>query len=1107
MKIRLLTCQLALQVFAVLSLCGQPNLAQGQDSCGLDFSGPAGNELTSFIDVYPNYPNCDATFNAVVQSTNQPLPLGTYLTWCVDAGVQIDPSQGYTVPGTVYTGALFATCDTNLNNEVLPDHTATFYVSPAVWQQVNYLLNHKVGTNFWNIQVAINDLVGGPAPSAAGYPAFDPASVQAMVSAATNNAAAWAPQCGDVLGAVYEIQQQAGITLTNPVQYLMVEVPYCPITFTQCAGDLALGCNPSTIPNANVTNVTAVSCCGHPVTITATQSQATVGCSNWRYIVYTAADAYGNNASCTQTITWTTDTNAPVLLAAPASTNLGCNPSFIPNDASVKALVSYAESCSTATVSVTHVDGGTPCAMSRLFLISASDACGNQSLTNYVAYTWTVDTNAPVLKVVPGSTNLGCSYTSLPTDGSLAASVVAGDDCTVVSTNITHVDSTNGVNVTRTFTIKVADECGNVTATNVTYTWVINQGPLLACAADITISGTNDAPGVTGIPGLTDACGNPLICSNSITYTTNYLNLYCDQFSGTGGALNGRAPDSCDMGGFKWTSCPGWLACGNQAATTNCNGSAYLPFQPTPGYVYQVSADVECFGDNTADWLAFGFANSGNTACATLGNGLGWALVRNTGNTVYSDMWNCGTNRGWTGYYSTNITHCSILLDTRPANPAAWTCTYLANGNVIAPATAFGCNPNINIIGFGLNHSSSCGCAHVKNFCVCVGIPTIITNTALCANLSYKDTVTATACAGKVQISRKWYGWDNQGHTNSCTQNIYELLPLNPPTFAPSVTALCAPATLPTDANVKALVIAYGGLASTNVTHVDTTNGCVITRVFTVTVADSCGEVSPAATLVYTLSNPLPCVKVCVCGPANGTCSTACTYTCNVTNTGNAPFSSCTLNFLSQTFNCPALAPGQGCSFPVGYTFQTCDCGSFCRTAVATAVCATPCAPTCTGQGTCTTKVVACGCGPIANGTYKIINRNSGLALDVCGASTSNGAQIDQYGYKAAGNQKWTVTCQGDGSYKIVGVASGLSLDDSSSSSANGNKIQLWGCNGGANQAWILTPTCSGNYRIAPSCAPGSCLDVTGASTANSTVVQLWSANGGANQDWSFQAP
>jgi hypothetical protein len=145
--------------------------------------------------------------------------------------------------------------------------------------------------------------------------------------------------------------------------------------------------------------------------------------------------------------------------------------------------------------------------------------------------------------------------------------------------------------------------------------------------------------------------------------------------------------------------------------------------------------------------------------------------------------------------------------------------------------------------------------------------------------------------------------------------------------------------------------------------------------------------------------------------------------------------------------------------------------------------------------------------GTVANGTYKIINRNSGEALDVVGASTANNAQIDQWPYGAGSNQKWTVTNLGSGQYSIIGVGSGKSLDVAGSGTANGTKIDIYTYSGSANQKWSFTATSGGYYRITPANATGSCLDVVGASTANGALVDLWSYNGGNNQQWIFQAP
>ncbi len=147
------------------------------------------------------------------------------------------------------------------------------------------------------------------------------------------------------------------------------------------------------------------------------------------------------------------------------------------------------------------------------------------------------------------------------------------------------------------------------------------------------------------------------------------------------------------------------------------------------------------------------------------------------------------------------------------------------------------------------------------------------------------------------------------------------------------------------------------------------------------------------------------------------------------------------------------------------------------------------------------------GGGTIANGTYKLIARHSGKALDAYNNGTANGTQIIQWSYGGGANQKWTVTGLGSGNYKIIGVQSGKALDVYNYQTANGSKVELWDYNGGANQTFTFSGTDSGYYRITPNSATGSCLDVNGVSTADGAVVQLWQWTGGNNQQWSLQAP
>jgi hypothetical protein len=159
------------------------------------------------------------------------------------------------------------------------------------------------------------------------------------------------------------------------------------------------------------------------------------------------------------------------------------------------------------------------------------------------------------------------------------------------------------------------------------------------------------------------------------------------------------------------------------------------------------------------------------------------------------------------------------------------------------------------------------------------------------------------------------------------------------------------------------------------------------------------------------------------------------------------------------------------------------------------------------GQSVTTFVQAGGGGGPIANGTYRIIARHSGKALDAFGANTTNGTQIIQWTYNGGNNQRWTVTDRGGGQYSIVGVQSGRCIDVSNWGTANGTKVQLWDYIGGTNQKFTITPTSGGYYRITPTHATGSCLDVSGVSTADGANVQLWQWLSGNNQQWSLQAP
>jgi len=132
---------------------------------------------------------------------------------------------------------------------------------------------------------------------------------------------------------------------------------------------------------------------------------------------------------------------------------------------------------------------------------------------------------------------------------------------------------------------------------------------------------------------------------------------------------------------------------------------------------------------------------------------------------------------------------------------------------------------------------------------------------------------------------------------------------------------------------------------------------------------------------------------------------------------------------------------------------------------------------------------------------YRLLNLNSGQALDVNGGSTANGAGIIQWPQNGGNNQQWQITDNGGGYYKITNRNSGQALDVNMGSTANGAGIIQWPWNGGNNQQWQLTATSDGIYK-ANNRNSGLALDVNGASTANGAGIIQWSWGGGNNQQW-----
>lgn len=92
------------------------------------------------------------------------------------------------------------------------------------------------------------------------------------------------------------------------------------------------------------------------------------------------------------------------------------------------------------------------------------------------------------------------------------------------------------------------------------------------------------------------------------------------------------------------------------------------------------------------------------------------------------------------------------------------------------------------------------------------------------------------------------------------------------------------------------------------------------------------------------------------------------------------------------------------------------------------------------------------------DGTYEIVNKGSGKALDVEGASYDVGSNLAQYDRNQTVAQKWILLPTEDGYYKIASNISGLVIDAAGAEAKNGTNLFMIHDNGGDNQIWAFTP-------------------------------------------------
>lgn len=188
--------------------------------------------------------------------------------------------------------------------------------------------------------------------------------------------------------------------------------------------------------------------------------------------------------------------------------------------------------------------------------------------------------------------------------------------------------------------------------------------------------------------------------------------IYQDDFDGTGD-LDGTAPD-IRPGSETWVADVNFDADGTVG--TDTTSSAWLPFQPTAGFVYELTATFEVPLSTGSSWLSVGFAEKNDTGFRFVdGNVNGYGTFIRRRNLDVGTFPGVGTNGSGSSSALTaqGPVTVQITLDATDASAANWTVAFSAvdssnnTYNRSATTVASGSFGDIKYVGF--SNSSNAG--------------------------------------------------------------------------------------------------------------------------------------------------------------------------------------------------------------------------------------------------------------------------------------------------------------------------------------------------------------------------------------------------------------
>ncbi|GAA1586317.1 RICIN domain-containing protein [Actinoplanes couchii] len=135
---------------------------------------------------------------------------------------------------------------------------------------------------------------------------------------------------------------------------------------------------------------------------------------------------------------------------------------------------------------------------------------------------------------------------------------------------------------------------------------------------------------------------------------------------------------------------------------------------------------------------------------------------------------------------------------------------------------------------------------------------------------------------------------------------------------------------------------------------------------------------------------------------------------------------------------------------------------------------------------------------PSTGVNYQLKVTKSGMCLDVPGASTADGALLQQWGCTSNSTwQQFSLVTSGSG-YQIKNVNSGKCVD-----ARSGGQLQQYPCAAQTSQQWTLTASGSNTYQVINT-GTGLCMSDKDASTASGGAIITETCTANTNKQWGF---